>query len=97
MDELTTAIESRRKGKGVREIVEVEDEDGQPGDLLEALRASIEQSTGGRRHPKKSSSGSRRDGSLERLPKSELEQRARAAGISGRSKMSKDELVAALR
>ena len=32
-----------------------------------------------------------------RLSKSELEQRARDAGIEGRSKMSKDELIDALR
>jgi non-homologous end joining protein Ku len=39
----------------------------------------------------------RRDGSLEHLSKEELARRARDAGIEGRSKMSKDQLVEALR
>jgi hypothetical protein len=38
----------------------------------------------------------RRNGSLGDLGKAELDERARKAGISGRSKMTKDELVEAL-
>ena len=37
------------------------------------------------------------DGELEDLSKEELEERARKAKVSGRSKMSKRELVAALK
>jgi hypothetical protein len=50
-------------------------------DLLTALRESIERSRGG----------------LSDLSKQELDQRAKAAGIEGRSKMTKAELVRALR
>jgi DNA end-binding protein Ku len=85
--ELVAAIEAKRKGKDVHRAAEVEEEE-KPVDLLEALRASIERSSAGRR---------RRDGSLDRLSKEELARRARDAGIEGRSKMSKDQLVEALR
>jgi DNA end-binding protein Ku len=90
-DALCEVIEAKRKGKDVHVAAEPEEE--RPTDLLEALRRSVEASKGGRRS---SRNGSRRDG-LEDLPKSELEKRARDAGIEGRSKMSKDELVEALR
>ena len=61
----------------------------EPADLLEALRASVEaHSRGGKR--------GRGNGSLGGLSKSELEKRARKAGITGRSTMTKDELVEAL-
>jgi len=63
-----------------------------PHEEIEALRASVERTKRG---------GARRDSSsedaLEKLPKSELEKRARSAGIEGRSRMSKHELVDALR
>jgi len=57
-------------------------EEEAPTDLLEALRASIERT---------------KNGGLTDLSKRELEERARKAGIEGRSKMSKKELVEALR
>jgi DNA end-binding protein Ku len=90
-DALCGVIEAKRKGKEVHAAVEPEEE--RPTDLLEALRRSVEASKGGRRP---SRNGARGDG-LDDLPKSELEKRARKAGIEGRSKMSKDELVEALR
>ena len=62
-------------------------EEAEPIDLFEALRQSVERS--------KRTRGA--GGSLDRLTKGELEKRAKAAGIEGRSRMSKDELVAALR
>ncbi len=83
-DDLRAAIEARRKG-GVHHAAGLEEEE-RPVDLMEALRASIERSKLGRNG----------DG-LEELPKSELEQRARKAGIEGRSRMSKRELAEALR
>ena len=60
-----------------------------PTDLLTALRESIERSRGGAR--------AGRNGDLADLSKQELDQRAKAAGIEGRSKMTKAELVRALR
>lgn len=58
-------------------------------DLMEALRASVE--------AQKSRTGAGPAGALESLRKDELYERAAAAGISGRSKMTKSELVEALR
>ncbi len=92
-EELEAAIEAKRKGRQVHQAAEVEEEE-RPVDLLEALRASLERT-------RKGGGGSgRRAGrgeALEQLSKSELERRARDAGIEGRSKMSKGELVEALR
>jgi DNA end-binding protein Ku len=94
-DALCAVIEAKRKGKEVHVAAEPEEE--RPTDLLEALRASVEASKRGERRPARgSSNGASRD-ELEELPKSELEKRAREADIEGRSKMSKEELVEALR
>jgi DNA end-binding protein Ku len=91
-DQLRAVIEAKRKGKEVHRAAEVEEE--APADLLDALRASIQRSRGGARAK---TNGRSRNGSLDGLSKAELEQRARKAGIEGRSKMTKDELVEALR
>jgi DNA end-binding protein Ku len=94
-DALCAVIEAKRKGKEVHVAAEPEEE--RPTDLLEALRASVEASKRGERRPARGSpNGASRD-ELEELPKSELEKRAREADIEGRSKMSKEELVEALR
>lgn len=86
-DELCAIIKAKRKGQDVHAAPELEEEE--PADLLTALRESVERSTrGGAR--------SRREGSLGDLSKQELDKRAKAAGIEGRSKMSKAELVRAL-
>ena len=90
-DALCDVIEAKRKGKDVHVAAEPEEE--RPTDLLEALRRSVEASKGGRRPGR---NGSRRD-ELGDLPKSELDKRAREAEIEGRSKMSKEELIEALR
>jgi DNA end-binding protein Ku len=92
-DALCEVIEAKRKGREVHAAAEPEEE--RPTDLLEALRASVDASKRGGR-PRPSRNGAQRDG-LDDLPKSELEKRAREAGIEGRSKMNKDELVEALR
>ena len=92
-DALCEVIEAKRKGREVHAAAEPEEE--RPTDLLEALRRSVEASKGGRR-PRPARNGARSDG-LEELTKGELDKRARKAGIEGRSKMSKDELVEALR
>jgi DNA end-binding protein Ku len=88
-DELLAVVEAKRKGRDVHEAAEAEEEEA-PTDLMTALRESIERSRTGRRPPV-------RDRQLERLSKEELVERARRANLPGRSKMSKDELVAALR
>jgi DNA end-binding protein Ku len=87
-DELLAIIRAKRKGQEVHAAPELEEEE--PTDLLTALRESIERSRGG-------AGRMRLNGDLADLPKQELEQRAKAAGIEGRSKMTKAELVRALR
>ena len=86
-------IRAKRSGKEVHHAAEVEEE--APPDLLEALRASIEAAGGRRGRSRASSDGRSRD--LAGLSKAELDERARKANIRGRSKMSKDELIEALR
>jgi DNA end-binding protein Ku len=86
-DELCAIIKAKRKGQEVHAAPELEEEE--PADLLTALRESIERSRGG-------STRTRRNGNLGDLSKQELDKRAKAAGIEGRSKMTKAELVRAL-
>jgi DNA end-binding protein Ku len=85
---LLRLIERKRKGTEVH--VEPQAEREEPVDLLEALRASVEA------HSRNGKRAKPRNGSLGDLSKAELDERARKAGISGRSKMTKDELVEAL-
>jgi len=89
-DALTAIIRAKQAGKEVRHAPAAEEET--PPDLLEALRASI-QAAGGRR-PRR---GSRPKHDLSSLSKAELDERARKAKLPGRSKMSKDQLIEALR
>jgi DNA end-binding protein Ku len=72
----------RAKRKGKEVHAAPDVEEEAPTDLLTALRQSIERT---------------RKGDLADLSKQELDQRAKAAGIEGRSKMTKAELVRALR
>jgi DNA end-binding protein Ku len=72
----------RAKRKGKEIHAAAEREEEAPTDLLTALRESIERI---------------RNGDLAGLSKQELDERARAAGIEGRSKMTKAELVRALK
>ncbi len=85
---LLAVIERKRKGQEVH--VEPAAEREEPTDLLEALRASVAAHSGNGKRVRP------RDGSLAELSKSELEKRARKAGIEGRSSMTKAELVEAL-
>jgi DNA end-binding protein Ku len=96
-DALCEVIEAKRKGKEVHVAAEVEEE--RPTDLMSALRASVEASKRGGRRPSRGSTRSNGAGGdeLEHLSKSELEKRAKQAEIEGRSKMTKDELIEALR
>jgi DNA end-binding protein Ku len=87
-DALEAVIESKAKGEEIHAAAEPEEE--APTDIMEALRRSLESRSGGAR------GRSRSGDDLDSLSKSELEERAREADIPGRSKMTKDELVAAL-
>jgi DNA end-binding protein Ku len=84
-DALYEVIKAKRKGEEVHAVAEPEEEE--PTDLMSALKMSIDSARGGRR----------RAGRLDDLSKSELGERARKAKIEGRSTMSKDELIEALR
>jgi DNA end-binding protein Ku len=88
-DALCEIIEAKRKGEEIR--VEAEPEPEAPTDLMAALRASVE-AAGRERAPRRSSNSD-----LESKSKEELYELARKADIPGRSEMSKDALVEALR
>ncbi|MGH3666097.1 MAG: Ku protein [Egibacteraceae bacterium] len=86
-----------RKARGEEVVVDTEHaETAEVVDLMEALRASVEQSQ------QRTSAGAAAmtthgaAGLLEGLSRDELYERAADADVSGRSKMSKDELAAAL-
>jgi DNA end-binding protein Ku len=105
-------IEAKAKGE---EVVTTEPEEApEVGDLMEALRASVEASKQRRRGGAAAMAGrsgrgesdqgesdqgesDRGDGDLGSLSKDELYERASNADIAGRSKMTKDELLEALR
>jgi DNA end-binding protein Ku len=86
---LLRLIEAKRQGKEAH--VERPSERPVP-DLMEALRASLEEHTG--RHRSGNGHSPRRD--LGALSKGELEKRAKRQGVRGYSKMTKRELVQAL-
>jgi DNA end-binding protein Ku len=88
-DALAKVIEAKRKGEEVH--VAPAEEPEEPIDLMAALRASIEARKGGARRHEDS------DGGLDGLSREELYERAKDADIPGRSQMSKEELVQALR
>ena len=94
-DELCAIIKAKRKGKDIHAAPDVEEE--APTDLMTALRESIERSRGGGRRTRRNGRRASGNGDLGDLSKQELDERARAAGIEGRSKMTKAELVRALR
>jgi DNA end-binding protein Ku len=89
-DALCEIIKAKRKGEEVR--VEAEPEPEAPTDLMEALRASVEAARGRRSRGR----GNGKTG-LEGKSKEELYKLAQDADIAGRSDMSKEELVEALR
>jgi DNA end-binding protein Ku len=88
-DTLCEIIEAKRKGEEVH-VAPVEEPE-QPTDLMAALRASIQAAQGRRAAPAAA------DGELDELSRAELYERAKRADIPGRSQMSRDELVEALR
>jgi DNA end-binding protein Ku len=90
-DALCEIIKAKRKGEPAH--AEPVSEPEEPTDLMAALRASLEASQGGRGRGSRQSG----NGELDSLSKDELYALAREADISGRSDMSKEELVKALR
>ena len=90
-DALCEIIEAKRKGEEVR--VEAAPEPEAPTDLMAALRASVAAARGGRR-PASARNG---DEELEGKSKEELYELAKKADIPGRSDMSKEQLLEALR
>ena len=89
-DTLCEIIRAKQRGETVAVAEEPEAE--APADLMAALRASVEAAQG-RRPAKRRTDGDR----LEGLSKEELYELARKADLPGRSEMSKDELVDALK
>jgi DNA end-binding protein Ku len=85
-------VADKREG---REVVPAEepDEGTEVGGLLEALRRSVEAAGGNAPSTPSAKDG---DEDLSGLSKAELSQRARELGISGRSKMDRDELARAV-
>ena len=89
-DTLCEIIRAKQRGETVAAPEAPEAEE--PVDLMAALRASIDAAKGGR-PAKRRSDGDRLDG----LSKEELYELAKKADLPGRSDMSKDELVEALK
>ena len=92
-------VKSKVEGKDI--VVREDEETPQMADLMEALRASVEASTGKGGGTKSSGSGSKakagKSGTdYEDLTKDELYSKATEADVAGRSSMSKSELIAAL-
>src|SRR3954465_714771 len=89
-ERLRQGIETKQK----RRKIEVPEPGRQPEpapDLMAALERTLANARAGR-----DVRASEPDGDLEELSRDELEERARDAGVRGRAKMSKDELVDAL-
>ncbi len=93
-DALCEIIRAKRAGKETH-VPEVEEPERAP-DLMEALRASLEAAQ--RRRPRAGGADGAPDGdALAGLSKEELYERAKELDVKGRSDMSKDELVEALK
>ena len=90
-DTLCELIRAKQRGETVAAPEAPEAEE--PVDLMAALRASIDAAQGRRPAKKRRSGGDR----LEGLSKEELYELAKKADLPGRSDMSKDELVDALK
>jgi DNA end-binding protein Ku len=93
-DALCEIIKAKRKGEEIHRPEPVEEEE--PPDLLAALRASVEAAGKGRRGGRRAapSNGGEK---LEKLSKDDLYELAKKADISGRSDMSRAQLIKALK
>jgi DNA end-binding protein Ku len=90
-ERLLEIVEQKRRGGEVQPVTPAERE--KTPDLLAALQESLAQYT---RDGRARASGSSQEGGLDGLTMDELGARARELGISGRSKMTKRQLVAAI-
>jgi DNA end-binding protein Ku len=93
-DALCEIIQAKKKGEAVHRP-EPEEPEGPP-DLLAALRASLD-AAGRRRSGGGRASGSNGGEVLDELSKDELYRRAKEADISGRSDMTREQLIDALK
>jgi DNA end-binding protein Ku len=91
-ERLRQVIDRKRKGQTI-EVPDTEPEPKPVPDLMEALERTLASVKAGEDPRAEPSDG---DGELEALSKDELLERAKKAKVSGRTKMSKDELVEAL-
>ena len=90
-ERLLDVIERKKKGKRIT-VPEDEEQPSPVPDLMAALEESLRAAKGGGGGGASSSNGD----DLSRLSRDELYERAQKADVSGRSSMSKDELVEAL-
>ncbi len=90
-ERLRKVIERKRKGSTI-EAPEQEKEPTPAPDLMAALERTLENARAGRPIREEPNE----DGDLAELTRKELDERAKEAGIRGRTKMSKGELVEAL-
>jgi DNA end-binding protein Ku len=97
-DTLCEIIKAKRKGKEVH-VEKVEEPEETP-DILAALRASLESAQGGgkKRSGRNGGRTAKRNGDgLSKLSREELYERAKRADVPGRSDMSKQQLIKALK
>lgn len=91
----------RRKREDVVEMPEAEAEAAAAPpeviDLMEVLKRSMRVPEAGARRPARRARGAAPTGDLKELSVQELQQRARALGIAGRTKMNKAQLIGAIR
>ena len=90
-ERLEGVIEAKKKGKRIK-APEQEQEPKPAPDLMAALQDTLDRMGSGTRKKAARGNGS----GLEELSREELYERAQAEDVPGRSKMSKDELIAAL-
>jgi len=95
-ERLRRVIESKRKHRKI-EVPEPQKEPAPAPDLMQALERALENVRAGRDVRAEPSGDGDGDGDLDSLSREELYERAQREGISGRTKMSKDELIGALR
>jgi DNA end-binding protein Ku len=97
-ERLKRVIDRKRKGERIR-APKPERQPAPAPDLMSALQRTLDRiKDGGDARAAREAADGEQDGreQLERLGRAELYERAQEAGISGRSNMSKDELVGAL-
>ncbi|WP_030200249.1 Ku protein [Streptomyces sp. NRRL S-87] len=93
-EKVAALVEAKRTG-GTVEKAELPAEATNVVDLTEALRASVARARGGRRGGSRRTPPTERP-SLDSLTKAQLYEKAAAAGVPGRSTMTRDELAEAL-